>query len=114
MNKLIGEKLQVARKTIGFTQEYVANRLGVSRGKIIKIEKGDVEVDLSTLSRLADIYGYSLEYFVDFKENDTDQSLSFAFRSVEITEQEAEILAWGNKILTNIRALDEIIEEAIL
>ncbi|WP_300381221.1 helix-turn-helix transcriptional regulator [Clostridium sp.] len=112
MKKIIGEKLQFARKTIGFTQEYVANKLMISRGKVIKIEKGEIEVDLSLLNSFSNLYGYSLDYFINFKEENEDETLSFAFRAAEITEQESEILAWGNKILTNIRLLDEIIEEA--
>lgn len=108
----IGVKLQKARKELGFTQEYVANKLGIGRGKLINIEKGD-NIDLSLLEKFSRLYGYTLDYFVS-TESTEDIDLSFAFRAVDLSEEESEILAWGNRILNNITNLDEIIKEGTI
>ena len=111
MKKVVAERLQCARKTLGFTQDYVANKLGISRSKVINIEKGEAKVDLDLLNKFSNFYGYSLEYFICENINNNEE-LSFAFRTEDITEKESEILAWGNKILNNVKMLNEIIEEA--
>ncbi|WP_349818176.1 MULTISPECIES: helix-turn-helix domain-containing protein [Clostridium] len=111
MKKEVAEKLQSARKTLGFTQDYVANKLGISRIKIINIEKGEAKVDIELLNKFSSLYGYSLEYFICDNTNKSED-ISFAFRSEGITEKESEILAWGNKILSNVKMLNEIIKEA--
>lgn len=111
MIKGVGERLQKARKTLGFTQEYVANKLNINRNKIINIEKGTAKVDLELLNQFSNFYGYSIEYFIN-KNLKTEEEINFAFRTVDITDKESEILAWGNKILNNVKMLNEIIEEA--
>lgn len=109
INTNIGTKLQKARRGLGFTQEYVANKLGISRSKLISIEKGG-NIDLGLLDQFTKLYGYGLEYFVSSKISE-DADLSFAFRAVDLSQEESEILAWGNRILNNITNLDEIIKE---
>ena len=111
MKKGVADKLQNARNMLGFTQEYVANKLNISRSKIINIEKGEAKIDLDLLNKFSNFYGYSLEYFINNNE-DQDSEVSFAFRTEGIRETESEILAWGNRILSNVKMLHEIIEEA--
>lgn len=45
----------------GFSQLYIAEKLGISRSSYISFEQGKVELNLSEASKLADIFGISLE-----------------------------------------------------
>jgi AbrB family looped-hinge helix DNA binding protein len=55
-------KLQRSRK--GFTQEQVAEQVGVSRQAVAKWEKGETLPDIETCVRLADLYGIPLDALV--------------------------------------------------
>jgi transcriptional regulator with XRE-family HTH domain len=49
----LGKGLQLARQSSGLTQSELADEAGLSRATIAKIESGDADPKLSTLSRLA-------------------------------------------------------------
>lgn len=111
MLKKLGEKLQKARKSVGLNQVQVAETLGISRGTLINIEKGEVRVDVILLGKLANLYGYSLNHFIEGESTEVED-ISFAFRAGELTLEDSHIPAWGRGILLNIRTLEEILEEA--
>jgi len=58
----IGERLKIARKAIGYTQEQVAEKAGISTSAICDFENGR-EPKFSQLSKLAEIYHKSVEFF---------------------------------------------------
>jgi transcriptional regulator with XRE-family HTH domain len=64
MNKLFAERLCALRKSLGMTQQDLADRLGLSRGTIGMYESGHRDPDTTTLSRLADILGCSADYLL--------------------------------------------------
>ena len=53
MNELLGERLRALRTAKSFTQEQVADRLGMSRQKYARIEKGVNSITLDFLSKIA-------------------------------------------------------------
>jgi transcriptional regulator with XRE-family HTH domain len=50
---LLGEHLQAWRRLQGLTQEQVAERAGVSRGAVVRLEQGKPGVALDVLLRVA-------------------------------------------------------------
>lgn len=62
--------LKDLRNTKGWTQEIVANKLGVSRQAYAQIEAGERQADLnlSTASKLADIFKISLSKIRNYEE----------------------------------------------
>ena len=110
MKKKLAEKLQKARKSVGLNQNQVADTLGISRNKLINIEKGDVSIDIALLDKISRLYGYSMIYFLD-DESKEDEEITFAFRATELTEEDSYIPAWGRKILLNIKTFNDICEE---
>ena len=58
----IGERIQKLRNSKGFTQEYVANVMGISRQAVHKWEKNETRPDTDNLILLADILGTTVEY----------------------------------------------------
>ncbi len=58
--RIIGRRLQEARKARGLTQEEVATELGTARTTITAIEKGERRVQPQELLRLSELYGHTL------------------------------------------------------
>lgn len=112
MQQIIAERLQRARKGVGLTQEKVAQLLGVSRNKIINMEKGTDDYEITMLEKLSRLYGCSLEYLAGIEEtNDENDELFFRALEADNDFNEYEIIAWSNMMLTNIKALKEILSE---
>ncbi len=58
--KRIIEKLKQARKAAGLTQEEVAAKLEKPQSFVSKIESGERRIDVVELSKLAALYGLSI------------------------------------------------------
>lgn len=56
--------LKVFRRQRGFTQEDIAEKLGVSRQAVAKWERGDTFPDILNCIKLADIYGVTVDMLV--------------------------------------------------
>lgn len=63
MNNSIGHKLKTLRKGQKHTQQYVADRVGITRATLSNYEIDRRTPDLRTLQKLADCYGVGLDYF---------------------------------------------------
>ena len=59
--KSLAEALKARRTAAGYTQEYVAEALGVSRQAVSKWENGTSEPSTSNLMALAKLYGLSVD-----------------------------------------------------
>ncbi len=55
MNQLIGDRIKALRTANNFTQEQVAEQIGISRQKYARIESGTNNVTLEVLSQIAKI-----------------------------------------------------------
>ncbi|WP_052210486.1 helix-turn-helix transcriptional regulator [Thermoanaerobacter sp. YS13] len=112
MKEIIAERLQKARKSVGLTQEKVAQLLNVSRNKIINMEKGDDDYEITMLEKLSKLYGCSLEYLAGIEEIEDKEDELF-FRTLESNSEfkDYEIMGWSNMLLSNIKALKEILSE---
>ena len=57
----LGEALKARRTAAGYTQEYVAETLGVSRQAVSKWENGTSDPSTANLMALAKLYGLSVD-----------------------------------------------------
>ena len=71
---IFSEKLQILRKNKGFTQEELADRLGVSRQAVAKWESGQVYPDIFNLIQISNMMNVSVDYLV----KDQDCAVSIA------------------------------------
>lgn len=62
------ERLRKLRKGKGFSQEELADRLGISRQAVSKWESGQSNPDTNNLIMLSEVYGISLDFLL--KENE--------------------------------------------
>lgn len=57
-------RLKMFRKQNGYTQEEIAEKLGVSRQAVAKWEKGETLPDIERCIKLADLYGIAVDMLV--------------------------------------------------
>ncbi len=82
MKKEQGQRLKKLRNDLNLSQEYIAEKLGLARSAIVKIESGQRNVHAEELAKLSEIYGVSTDYIVkgDF---DIDVDIKHFARSYE-------------------------------
>ena len=68
-----GARLADLRKRRGYSQEALAEKLGLSRQAISKWERGESSPDTDTLIALARLYGVSLDELIDHTPTETVQ-----------------------------------------
>ncbi|HVC77242.1 MAG TPA: XRE family transcriptional regulator [Candidatus Micrarchaeaceae archaeon] len=61
---VLAQRLRDARKQAGFTQEAVADELGIPRTSVVAMERNDRRVQPAELVRLAELYGRQLHELV--------------------------------------------------
>jgi len=62
--RVLGVRLQDARKVAGLTQQAVAERMGIARTTVVAIEKGERRVTVSELLEFARLYARPVSEFV--------------------------------------------------
>ncbi len=55
MNELLGSRIKALRSAKNFTQEQIAEKIGVSRQKYGRIENGTNSITLDILSKIAEV-----------------------------------------------------------
>jgi transcriptional regulator with XRE-family HTH domain len=65
----IGEKIKEARKSVGLTQEQIAEKLMVSRQAITKWESDRGIPDIDNLKAISSLLNISIDYLVDNEQN---------------------------------------------
>ena len=73
--KNISEKLREARLKLGFSQEYVANCLGISRSAITQIELGNRKINADEITEFCKLYHLSADYILNTENIETNQSV---------------------------------------
>lgn len=68
---MIGVNIQSRRKTVGLTQEQVAEQIGVSRQTVTKWETGDSVPDLANAAALCEVLEVSLDQLVSYDPQGT-------------------------------------------
>ncbi len=105
----LGDKLSRLRKENNFTQEQLAEILGVSRQAVSRWESDAAFPETEKLIRISDLYGCSLDYLLrkdmdhDRQEQpqlppqqkDAADALTFTLRLSDVREKKSERQLWG-------------------
>ncbi|MCL6614111.1 MAG: helix-turn-helix domain-containing protein [Firmicutes bacterium] len=105
----IGARLREARERAGLTQEQAARSAGLVREQLSYYENGRREIDLVSLKKLADLYGYTVSYFLEEEPRQAGDELALAFRAGEIAEEDLETMAWVQRFTRNLAELDHLL-----
>lgn len=100
-------RLKQLRKESKITQEQMAKYLGVDQSMITKMENGTRSLNVSLIEKICSLFGCSEAYLMG--EDDAYIPLNFAFRSNGIQTEDLESIAVVNKIVMNLRYMNEMI-----
>lgn len=68
MSMLLGNKIKKVRELKNFTQEYVAEQLGMSQSGYSKLEAGETDVSFSRIEQVATVLGLTINDLLNFDE----------------------------------------------
>lgn len=81
----LGNRLREAREFLGYSQEYVADRLGIPRASVSAIETGKRKVSSLELKQLSQLYKRPVEELLADGETDetADETVAALFRTAQ-------------------------------
>lgn len=99
-NKSVGKNIRTLRHQHGWSQEDVANRLGISIPAFSKIETGVTDINLSRLEQIANIFDVNVVHLLalDSEEVDTKPS-SLSVAQKKLIDRESEIANLQRKVI---------------
>lgn len=99
-NKTIGKNIRTFRHQHGWSQEDVANRLGISIPAFSKIETGVTDINLSRLEQIADIYEIDVVKILAMDVEEIEQQPSnLSIVQKKLIDREAEIVNLQRKVI---------------
>ncbi|HEK20561.1 MAG: transcriptional regulator [Mucilaginibacter sp.] len=100
-NKSAGKNIRTLRHEHGWSQEDVANRLGISIPAFSKIETGVTDINLSRLEQIANIFEVSVVNLLSLEHTEQpavqDQNLSIVQK--KLLDRETEITNLQRKVI---------------
>lgn len=93
------------RKEIGYTQEQLAERLGVSRQAVAKWESGETLPDIGICAKLAQLYGTTIDALVHHKfANDDPENGKYILGTAQVNNKGQITLPKKAREIFNINA----------
>ena len=106
--ELIGKRFSELRKINGFTQSQIAEYLDVDQSYISKCEKNERQFSTDVLEKTAELFGCTMEYFVN--ESSEFIPMPIALRAKSVDEEDLKSIAAMNKIALNLRFMEGLLE----
>jgi len=99
-NKFVGKNIRTLRHKRGWSQEDIANKLGISIPAFSKIETGVTDINLSRLEQIAKIYEISVVNLITLEEEHIEPQL-IQLNSVQkkLVDRESEIAHLQRKVI---------------
>jgi transcriptional regulator with XRE-family HTH domain len=99
-NKTIGKNIRTFRHQHGWSQEDVANRLGISIPAFSKIETGVTDINLSRLEQIANIYEVNVVQLLSMDvEEPNPQPSNLNIIQKKLLDRETEIASLQRKVI---------------
>ena len=99
-NKSVGKNIRTLRHQRGWSQEDIANRLGISIPAFSKIETGVTDINLSRLEQIANIYDVNVVNLLALDAADAEPQVSHLnLAQKKIVDREAEIANLQRKVI---------------
>ncbi|MCQ2360196.1 MAG: helix-turn-helix domain-containing protein [Paludibacteraceae bacterium] len=110
-NLIVAKNIKLMREAANFTQEKVADFLGIKRSAYANYETGDRELPLSLMEKLADLYGCDAILMYAEDSNVVENMLTTAFRVDNLTAADMVQVAAFKKVVKNSLMLDSMLEQ---
>jgi len=106
---IIGRNVKSYRVINGFTQEAIANFLGIKREMISYYENGSREIPFDVLTRLSDLYGVDLVDFYEEDEIHLKENITCAFRTDGFESEDLETIAHFKVVVKNYLKMNNLL-----
>lgn len=93
--------IKAIRKKLGYTQEIVADVLGIARSTYTEYETKEIDIPFDTLEKLSNFFGVELASFFAENENQLNDSLVCAFRMEDASIDDLKRVAHFKSIVKN-------------
>lgn len=108
MNKTIGRNLKALREANKFTQERIADYLGVKRSAYANYESGDREAPITILEKACDLFGCSLEMLFSEDEHTVNNMLLPPFQTDDLSNNDMKEVATFRSVVVNYLKMDKL------
>ncbi len=108
----LGKNLALLRKKFGYTQQYIADYLGVTSQAVTQYEKESRTIPVTFLRKLALLY--NIEEYDLFNDNFESIAVSTAFsafRATELSPKDLREVSKFKKIVTNYLNMVKALEK---
>lgn len=96
----LGEKIRALRKNAGFTQEQLAEALGVTTGAVYKWESGRATPEIELLVEIAGFFETSVDAMLDYRvQSGTAKNLEERIHNLQIAKDYESAVAEAEKAL---------------
>ena len=102
MNKTLGKNLKTWRTRLGYSQNKLADFLGITRENISYYENGDRNIPIKHLEKIANLFGIEPDLLFNENIEAQEAEMSFAFRNDEnLSSESLKNIARFKKIVRN-------------
>jgi len=106
----ISQNLKIIRESSGFTQQQLADYLGIKRSAYSNYELGDRQIPLAVLEKVSQLLGCELNIFFEENPQEVEDALLCAFRSDGLSVQDMKVLAEFKNIVRNYIKISRLAE----
>lgn len=113
----LSEKIRKLRKKAGFSQQKLADKVGIHITHISRLENAHYQPSLDVIKKLMDIFGVSADYFLNdnmdtYEVKINDQSLASKIRLIDtLEEKDREALAHVIDSMLTKQRMKKVLEE---
>jgi transcriptional regulator with XRE-family HTH domain len=101
LRAIIGSNIKAYRNIFGYTQDHLAKFLGIDRSTISYYERGEREISVIHLEKLADLFCVDIDNLVENNPELRKADLAFAFRKDGLDDLDLKSIADFQKVVKN-------------
>lgn len=108
---VVGNNLKKLREANCFTQEQVADYIGITRSAYSNYESGDREAPLEVLEKAAALFGCDLDVLFEENKDVLESMLVTAFRIKDLSKQDMVEVASFKEVVMNYLKMDRLLAQ---
>lgn len=109
--EIVAINLKLLREACGFTQDKLAEYLGIGRSAYSNYESGDRETPLGVVEKLADLYGCDSYSFYEESQDVRKMMLATAFRVDNLSLEDMKQIADFKRVVKNYMKMDMLLKK---
>lgn len=88
MKKIVGKNLKLFREASNYTQQEIADKLGIDRGAYANYEAGNREMPFNLMTLIGETYGINLTVLFEEDTANLEKDFICAFRKNKISDED--------------------------